>query len=713
MVYSKLPPIENGIRMEFSHFPSRFHAAVFRLWETAHISRIAAALMVDENVVAKVAEDMGLPEQKYTDRWETRGYITTIRNAWHILPYDALLRLLDVDEDALARILKEDDFLGIKLGNYKPFCEEITYEELDGEGEEKLARIRETVKGSFSDIFSGKAPFEFFDSTGKNDVREKSDGLRMIYSYCGLYATALDNDIELSYPEALLSMYSEMGVNAVWLPVVLYQMVPFYFDEKYSLGWETRTERLKKLVENAKKYGIDVYLYLNEPRCMPEDFFASHEHLRGKRDGMFSSLCTSCPEVTEYLRYAVRTLCQNVRGLGGFFTITCSENMTHCKSVMSGESCERCAQRPISQLVSEVIRAIYEESTAIDPNIRNVAWTWAWDDYMTSEEIRECIDMIPEGVVIQCNSEAKQRFCRGGVNGEVRDYSISVAGPAEYALGVWEYAREKGHEVSAKVQVNCTWECSTVPYLPVFDLIRKHMLGLKSADVDHLMLSWTLGGYPSINLKIASNCLEDGSEEGYFALLESEYGQWAEVVKRSATAFSRAFEEFPFELLSLYMGPQNSGPANPLYLEKTGLRATMTCYAYDDLDYWRAGYSRESFLEQYRLLSEKWKIGLDMLENMPENGFLRMARAAYLIFRSSYLQIRFIMARDAEDRADMLYCVRQERENAEKMYRLIREEPLLGYEAANHYYYNKGALVEKAIVCDFIEKSLNKPDFGA
>ena len=124
MVYSKLPPVDSGIRMEFSHFPSRFHAAVFRLWETAHISRIAAALMVDENVVAKVAEEMGLPTQKYTDRWEKRGYITTIRNAWHILPYDALLRLLDVNEDALARILKEDDFLGIKLGNYKPFCDD-------------------------------------------------------------------------------------------------------------------------------------------------------------------------------------------------------------------------------------------------------------------------------------------------------------------------------------------------------------------------------------------------------------------------------------------------------------------------------------------------------------------------------------------------------------------------------------------------------------
>lgn len=708
MVYSKLPPIESGIKMEFSHFPDRFHAAVFRLWETASVSRIAAALNVDEAVVAKTAENMGLPTQKYTDRWERRGYITTIRNAWHILPYDALLRLLDVDEESLARILKEDDFLGIKLGDFKPFCEKITLPTLDESGEKKLRRVREITESNFFDMFSGKAPFDFFDGVEKREIAEVGDGLRMIYSYCGLYATALDNDIELSYPDSLLSMYSEMGVNAIWLPALLYQLVPFYFDPKYSEGWEKRTERLNLLVGNAKKYGIKVYLYLNEPRCMPEEFFEDHVELRGKKNGMFSSLCTSCPEVMKYLRYAVRTLCENVRGLGGFFTITCSENLTHCKSVGSGEMCERCKDRSVSSLVAEVITAIYEESTAVDQSIRNIAWTWAWDDYMTEDEIRECIDMIPEGVVIQCNSEAKQKFTRGGIDGEVRDYSISVTGPAPYAMDVWRYAREKGHEVSAKVQVNCTWECSTVPYLPVFDLIRKHMKGLKRADVDHLMLSWTLGGYPSINLKIASDCLNDGSEESYFALLQREYGEWAETVKRSATAFSEAFEEFPFELLSLYMGPQNSGPSNPLYLEKTGLRATMTCYSYDDLDYWRANYPREIYLEQYRLLSEKWKRGLDMLENMPDCSFLHMAKAAYLIFRSAYLQIRFIIARDGDNRADMIYCADEEYKNAVDMYRLILIEPLLGYEAANHYYYNKGALAEKAIICDGISKMLKE-----
>ena len=58
----------------------------------------------------------------------------------------------------------------------------------------------------------------------------------------------------------------------------------------------------------------------------------------------------------------------------------------------------------------------------------------------------------------------------------------------------------------------------------------------------------------------------------------------------------------------------------------------------------------------------------------------------------------------------MRYCASEERSIAEEMYRLMLKEPLLGYEAASHFYYNKGALAEKAIICDNIIKKLRKTD---
>ena len=293
-------------------------------------------------VVAKAAKDMGLPQQKHLDLWRERGYITTVRNAWHILPYDQLLSVLDMTEDDFASVLKEDDFFGIKLGNFKPFCERIVYTEPDTKAKKALEKIKSIMTSHFGDIFDGKAPFDFFCEENKSSPCEKAVGLRMIYSFCGLYASALARDISLSFPDTLLESYKNTGVNAVWLPACLYQLTEFPFDKKYSQGYIVRRENLKKLVKTAKKYGIKVFLYLNEPRCMPLDFFDSNPDLLGSRSDFYGTLCSGDKRVDEYLRSSVLDICSDIPDLGGFFLITCSENLTHCKSNKGITECEKC-----------------------------------------------------------------------------------------------------------------------------------------------------------------------------------------------------------------------------------------------------------------------------------------------------------------------------------------------------------------------------------
>lgn len=701
MTYKLLPPVVSDMKVPLPHFPDAFHAVVFRLWETVAAERIADALEVSRSEVRQAAAKMGLPAQRHTELWTERGYITTIRNVWHLLPYGQLLRVLGWSEDRLAAVLKEDDFLDVKLGP-KPDCAPVRPVSLTDEGRKRLSAIKARMEGSFGDWFEGKRPFAFFaDEPVASPFITDDTGLKMIYSYCGLYADVLDRDIEISYPDAILRQYAAAGINAVWLHTVLYQLVPFPFDESYSEGWEQRQARLRTLIEKAGRYGIKVYLYLNEPRCMPLSFFEKHPDLMGSVEGAYAALCTSLPAVRDYLRYAVRTLCENVRGLGGFFVITCSENLTHCKSRKKITPCPRCADVSVPVLVSDVLCAISEESRCVDPSIRTIAWTWAWDAFMTEAEMRDCIDRLPREVVIMSGSEIKKEFEIGGVKGRVQDYSMSIPGPSRLARSVWEYAKAKGHEVCAKVQVNNTWECSTVPYLPVFDLIREHMIGLRDCGVRHLVFSWTLGGYPSVNLKIAADCLDDPSDERYKALLEREYGAYAPAVAKATALFSEAFRAFPFHIATLYHGPQNAGPSNLLYAKATGLRSTMTCYAFDDLDGWRSIYPASVFVEQLRLLSEGWQKGLEALAALPEDSELwQMAQMAYTIFRSSYLQARFITERDRG--ANTVATVEEERELALIAYRLMNRNPAIGYEAANHYYYNKGMMIEKVLNCDFI-----------
>src|SRR2546423_1417215 len=75
------------------------------------------------------------------------------------------------------------------------------------------------------------------------------------------------------------------GVNGVWLQAVLYRLAPFPWDLALSEHYQERQHNLRELVERAKKHGIGVYLYLNEPRAMPGSFFARHPELRGVTEG--------------------------------------------------------------------------------------------------------------------------------------------------------------------------------------------------------------------------------------------------------------------------------------------------------------------------------------------------------------------------------------------------------------------------------------------
>ena len=99
------------------HFPTKHQAFIFRACEYVPIEKIAKILHASVHNVKQAAADMGLPDYDPQNLWLTRGYITVIRRMWHILPYDQLLELLDMNEQALAVILREEDFLDIKLSD--------------------------------------------------------------------------------------------------------------------------------------------------------------------------------------------------------------------------------------------------------------------------------------------------------------------------------------------------------------------------------------------------------------------------------------------------------------------------------------------------------------------------------------------------------------------------------------------------------------------
>ena len=114
------------------HFPTKHQAFIFRAYEYVPPAMIAEILGTTEENVNQVASDMGLAEPCTGRIWLEKGYITIIRRLWHILPYGQLLTLLGMKEEELAVILREEDFLDIKLDE-KPVCEPVFWRELTEE----------------------------------------------------------------------------------------------------------------------------------------------------------------------------------------------------------------------------------------------------------------------------------------------------------------------------------------------------------------------------------------------------------------------------------------------------------------------------------------------------------------------------------------------------------------------------------------------------
>ena len=137
----QLPDIEQKT-LACAHFPTAMQAFIFRNWPMVSQERLAQVLGTSAEKVACEARRMGLGEQGDTSVWSEKGYITILRANWHLLPYEQLLLLLGWSPEKLAYILKEEDFLDIKLGGFKPACTAVTYQELTAEQKKQTEKIR-------------------------------------------------------------------------------------------------------------------------------------------------------------------------------------------------------------------------------------------------------------------------------------------------------------------------------------------------------------------------------------------------------------------------------------------------------------------------------------------------------------------------------------------------------------------------------------------
>lgn len=719
------------------YFPSRMHAFVWRNWQLVPLARMAAVVGAKPEELRRMGRAMGLQgPPRITADTIRRSYITVIRRNWHLLPYSQLLQLLGWSEEQMAFTLREDDFLYIKLGSHKPRCEPLRYRPPTQEERAREEEIGAFVRRQFPEgvgrtnepLFAFVRDLSTPPPPAAEPISRLDDGPRYCYSYFALYGDPLLETGADPYPDGLLARLARSGVNGVWLQGVLYRLAPFPWDPSQSRDAAKRLANLRRLVARAKKQGVGVYLYLNEPRAMPLAFYEKNPALRGITEGDHAALCTSVPEVRDYLRNSVAHLCREVPDLAGLFTITASENLTNCWSHGAGAGCPRCAARPPAEVIAEVNRVIQEGIRLSGARTRLIAWDWGWNDAWAPDAIR----LLPKEVMLQSVSEWSIPIRRGGVESIVGEYSLSQPGPGPRASRHWSVAREQGLATVAKIQAGNTWELSAVPYIPAVALAAEHAANLRQARIDGLMLGWTLGGYPSPNLEVVAEVGRGYSAaEALERVARRRFGErHASTVVRAWQTMSEAFREFPYHIQTVYTAPLQMGPANLLWLEPTGYPATMSGFPYDDLDAWRAVYPPDIFAAQLEKVAEGFARGAKALDEAAaeargeeawESALKReagVAHAAANHFQAVAHQTRFVHARrvlaaaeTSEQRAAAIAELRRlldaEMRLATEHYRLQTADSRIGFEASNHYFYVPVDLAEKALCCQYLlEKGL-------
>lgn len=717
---SKTPAIE------YSHFPSRLHTFIWRNWTTVPVSRLAKVLQTTEKNVQEIATSMGLSKQNKIDPiWDSpKGYITVLRHNWHLLPYEQLLILLNLSREELAWRLIEDDFLFVKLGQLKPYCTPLYYQEPSQQMKQQAAVVSKWLRELDDVVVPEVKRFSFtkniVSKDKKNTLENNKLDIRLAFSYFAEFGDPLKDPEVSSYPDFLLKKLSDKGINAIWVHTVLRTLVPPDGIFPGATDYTDRIKNLNKLIQRAKKYGIKVYLYVNEPRAMTEDFFNTPERkdligLKGGQGGSLYSLCTSNKIVLDWLENSYERVFSATPGLGGVFTITASENLTNCATNRKQAECKKCKDVPYDKIIADVNIAIHKGVKKGNPDADVLFYDWAWDDNY-AEKI---INQLPKDAWLMSVSEWSLPIERGGIKSNVGEYSISSVGPGPRAIQYWKWAKKAGLKIVAKIQVNASWEIGSVPVIPVMDLIAEHAKNLSNEAVDGIMFSWSVGGYPSQNMFLFQEVFNNPQKNDLLQFAVQKYDKKSAPYIRDAWEyFSKGFAEYPYNIGTLYRGPQQMGTANLLYIDPTNYKATMVGIPYDDLSSWQSIYPTEIWIAQMEKVANGFDTGYNELTKALKVASCRkrsiiqkemnLVKAIEFHFSSIVLQAKFTNERNSylneKDNLTKLNSLKrmedyvvEEKLNVKGLLPLVLKDPTIGYESSNQYFYIPHDLKEKYI----------------
>ncbi len=346
-----------------------------------------------------------------------------------------------------------------------------------------------------------------------------------------------------------------------------------------------------KAAEDARRYGLRTYCFVNTRQKFPKDdpVFLAHPQIRGaltwKADGEYV-LCTEHPLVRRYLAESVEGIFRADPALDGLVIIIGGEGFYHCfmrpYGVEKGHTnCERCEALGAETVVSNLCNYMADAARGVNPDAEVIAWPYSAEHVWSADKAQATfIERLKPGCAIFTEIEKDEYVQKPeGVRKHLWDYSIDLIGPGQRAKEQIAACRTAGISIYMKSEPELGFEAPRLPHIPCMDRWVDRAEALASCGADG---AWV---FPAFRACYGSSAAEvskfvwwengDHPRDGTVPIFPDKeallqrfaarlFGSQAGPHVRKAWKYVSDAIAFSPELPSYYTGPYYLGPAHPM-----------------------------------------------------------------------------------------------------------------------------------------------------
>jgi len=547
----------------------------------------------------------------------------------------------------------------------------------------------------------------------------------------------LMNDVDY-YPENYLSRLAREGVNGVWITAVFREICATSLLASDAHRMQ-RIAKLCRTVEKCRKYGIRIWLFFLEPLDISGEFPDGEvkESLRGPG----GSFCPKSKEAAQYLFDCGFSLFRDVPRLGGIILMTLGERTTSClnaipyyhcfskktllRDIPPANACPGKCSLSGAEILSRVVNPLRNGMKTAAPESELIVQFYTPGADKMYDEVFDIADGLPGKTAFVFNYESSVTVSQLGKSRTGADYWLSVPGPSDRFGRMAEKFRGRC-EMGAKIQVCCSHELATVPYLPVPAMLYRKYLQMRSLGVRHVLQCWYFGNYPGVMNHAAGllSCEDfSGSEEAFYRKLAGACGLHdPENVVRAWNCFAHAYSFYPLSTIFQYYGPAHHGIVWPLYLRQVCRHLPQswlpdTRPAGDAICECLGSHTLAEAAALCQKMADRWEEGLRIFRITGNKEEEILYSAIGILFFScadilSFYELRRHLAEEtapahAEKLLDrMAELVKKEIGNCRKMVEYCRADSRLGYHSEAEvckFFPEKIAWRERALT-ELLEK---------